>query len=318
MGITLLCCITRSYRVALSDEDECLSLMAIKLSPISLLSEYGSSSEGIAGNLREMLLQDSSELYSVETLLKEIAAQLCFELAHGTSSPWHADGYVILRDIYRTPHGRQSLKNTHMIDNLAVSFFPKAAQLNVREHAQGIGFFINFRNGHSSLPPHHTRLLSPGGIPLLVERAKSIDVEHFGNDTFGDIWHMTAAILSVSELDLYAPILVKCDVCPTLVKFLVYMPHSSDENRYFASYQLVRTLRNLAGQRAVLLATTDELKQILLHLGDHVGKFLGDACRVEIEEAIREIWPPVHVPTGIIEGAGNVRSDAAGVLPQLI
>jgi hypothetical protein len=72
-----------------------------------------------------MLLQDSSELYSEETLLKEIATQLCFELAHGASSPWHADGYVMLRDIYRTPHGRQSLKNTHMIGDLAAKFFAK-------------------------------------------------------------------------------------------------------------------------------------------------------------------------------------------------
>jgi hypothetical protein len=94
----------------------------------------------------------------------------------------------------------------------------RAAQLNVREHAQGIGFFINCSD---DMPQHRTHLLSPGEIPLLVERAKSIDVEHFGNDTFGDIWHMTAAILSVSELDLYAPILVDCDICPTLVKFLV-------------------------------------------------------------------------------------------------
>jgi hypothetical protein len=74
------------------------------------------------------------------------------------------------------------------------------------------------------------------------------------------------------------------------------MPHSSDENKSFASYQLVRTLRNVAvlgrdsGWQAVPIATTDELKQTLLHLGDSVRKFLGDACRVEIEEAIREIW----------------------------
>lgn len=74
------------------------------------------------------------------------------------------------------------------------------------------------------------------------------------------------------------------------------MQHDLNEDRSFTSYRLVRTLRNLAvrggdsGRQGILAATTDELKQILLHLGDSVGTFLGDAMRVETEVAIRETW----------------------------
>lgn len=94
-----------------------------------ILSRHGSSSEALACNLREMLLQDSSELFDEGPLITEMATQLCFQLAYGTPSPWYVDGYAILEDIYRTPHGRQSLLNlgqsSHVIDDLAAIAFTK-------------------------------------------------------------------------------------------------------------------------------------------------------------------------------------------------
>lgn len=75
------------------------------------------------------------------------------------------------------------------------------------------------------------------------------------------------------------------------------MQQDLDEHRSYTSYLLVRTLRNLAiqggdnGRQAVLAVTTDELKQILLHLGDLFEIFLGDAMRVEAERFMGETWP---------------------------
>lgn len=89
-----------------------------------------------------------------------------------------------------------------------------------------MNFFIRFSN---EIPDHRAYLLSPGGIPLLVEHAKSkfIDVEYLGNyDTVVDIWHLATTILSASALDLYAPILVQCDICPALVRFLVWVTNT--------------------------------------------------------------------------------------------
>lgn len=49
-----------------------------------LLSSHGPLSEAVAGNLRETLLQDSSEFIDEKPLIAEIVAQFCFELAYGT------------------------------------------------------------------------------------------------------------------------------------------------------------------------------------------------------------------------------------------
>jgi hypothetical protein len=94
-----------------------------------ILSIHSSPSEGFTESLREILLQDSSDLFDEEPLIAEMAAQLCFELAYGTPSPWRVFGYVVLDAIYRTPYGSQSLQNLgqngHVIDDVAAAVFTK-------------------------------------------------------------------------------------------------------------------------------------------------------------------------------------------------
>lgn len=67
---------------------------------IFLLSDDSFSSENFAGALRETLLQDLGELVEEEPLILEITVQLCFVLAYGSASPWRADGYAALYNLY--------------------------------------------------------------------------------------------------------------------------------------------------------------------------------------------------------------------------
>ena len=61
-------------------------------------------------------------------------------------------------------------------------------------------------------------------------------------------------------------------------------------------YDLVWTLRNLtvcggdSGRRAVLDATTDDLRRILPHISESVRRFWGDALALETGELIAETW----------------------------
>lgn len=94
-----------------------------------LLSNDIFSSKDLAGDLRETILQDSSEFVDEGPLMAEIAARLCFELAYGTPSPWRYIGYVTLFDVYNTAHGCRSLQDLAysgpLIDELATITFTK-------------------------------------------------------------------------------------------------------------------------------------------------------------------------------------------------
>lgn len=69
-----------------------------------------------------------------------------------------------------------------------------------------------------------------------------------------------------------------------------------DTDNANATYDLVWTLRNLVihggenGRQAVLTATTDDLREILPHLGNSVRKFFGDAMGMETERMIAKTW----------------------------
>lgn len=76
-----------------------------------LLANDNFSSEDFAGALRETILQEPSELFNGNALIAEIAAQLCFELAYGTPSPWRYEGYAVLCEVYSTTHGSQNIRN---------------------------------------------------------------------------------------------------------------------------------------------------------------------------------------------------------------
>jgi hypothetical protein len=64
--------------------------------------------ENLAGNLREILLQDSAPA-DEELLVAEMATSLCIELNYGTPSPWHAHGYDALWYLYQTLFNKQHL-----------------------------------------------------------------------------------------------------------------------------------------------------------------------------------------------------------------
>ena len=75
----------------------------------NLLAENDCAAENLAGDLREILLQDSAPA-DEELLVAEMATSLCIELAYGTSSPWRAHGYDALWYLYQTPFGKQHLQ----------------------------------------------------------------------------------------------------------------------------------------------------------------------------------------------------------------
>lgn len=58
-----------------------------------------------------------------------MAAQLCFELAYGTPSPWRDEGYAALCEVYSTVYGSQSIQNLGrngpLIGDLATTTFTK-------------------------------------------------------------------------------------------------------------------------------------------------------------------------------------------------
>jgi hypothetical protein len=92
----------------------------------NLLAENDRAAENLAGDLREILLQDSAPA-DEELLVAEMATSLCIELTDGTSSPWRAHGYDTLWYLYQTPFGKQHLQYLEtcgvLMDDLAKRAF---------------------------------------------------------------------------------------------------------------------------------------------------------------------------------------------------
>ena len=88
-----------------------------------------SPSGNLADDIRETLLQESSEHADERPLIAEVAARLCHELACGTPSSWRVDGYYTLYHVYGTPYGKLSLQDLGrsgpLIGDLAVATFTK-------------------------------------------------------------------------------------------------------------------------------------------------------------------------------------------------
>jgi hypothetical protein len=74
-----------------------------------LLTQNDRAAENFAGDLREILLQDAAPA-DEELLVAEMTTSLCIELAYGTSSPWRAEGYFILWDLYQVSFGKKHLQ----------------------------------------------------------------------------------------------------------------------------------------------------------------------------------------------------------------
>jgi hypothetical protein len=66
-----------------------------------------------------------------QPLIAEIAALLCFELAHGPPLPWRVWGYRVLACVYDTVHGGKMLvhlgRSDSLINDLATNTFLKYA-----------------------------------------------------------------------------------------------------------------------------------------------------------------------------------------------
>jgi hypothetical protein len=58
-----------------------------------------------------------------------MAAQVCFELAYGTPSSWHDEGFAVLCEVYCIVHGSQSFQDLArsgpLMGDLATTTFMK-------------------------------------------------------------------------------------------------------------------------------------------------------------------------------------------------
>jgi len=86
--------------------------MRVKTLPLQLLTDEDAASQDFVDDMRETLLQDPSDLVEEEEgLVAEIATRICYELANGTSSPWHYHGYKTLWALYLMSIGRFCLQD---------------------------------------------------------------------------------------------------------------------------------------------------------------------------------------------------------------
>lgn len=108
---------------------DCLYLTLFLVLNRYILSKYNSASSiAVAGDIREILLQDAEAESGNESLLYyEFITQLCHELVYGLASEWRYLGYATLWRIVRTAFGRQLLEDLDnrgdLITDLAKSTF---------------------------------------------------------------------------------------------------------------------------------------------------------------------------------------------------
>lgn len=92
-----------------------------------LLLKRRAGTDTIARSLRETLLQDPLDSVDEDSLLEEIAAQICFELAYGPSLNWWSQGFVVLSELYTVPRGRKRLielgQNATLMRDMATRAF---------------------------------------------------------------------------------------------------------------------------------------------------------------------------------------------------
>jgi hypothetical protein len=189
--------------------------------------------------------------------------------------------------------------------------------MSIPEHTWAIRFFVEYSN---DVHEYRMHLLSPAGIPVMVQNIKTLHADLDNIDrTKQDIQDLCLVFARISTFDWYLPILVQCNICPTLVSLLVYValliifmvifnPHvpfsffrsfsQRNINREWSwvEYDLIRVLQYLgihggeSGQQAILNATTDDLRQVLPYVGNSIKQFLGDKLAVEAENIIVKVW----------------------------
>jgi len=86
-------------------------MMLISILSRYLLADEDVESQFLGGNLREGLLQDPSDSSDEDSLMAEIAAQICFGLAYGPPSPWRLYGFLAVENLLSIPRVKQWLHN---------------------------------------------------------------------------------------------------------------------------------------------------------------------------------------------------------------
>jgi hypothetical protein len=86
------------------------------------------------------------------------------------------------------------------------------------EQAVAVKFFAIFAD---NVPVFRNQVLSPTGLPLLIQNIKNLSTEI---DKY-DIWtseRLCSALAENSQFQWCIPILIQLDICPPLVKLLMY------------------------------------------------------------------------------------------------
>jgi hypothetical protein len=271
--------------------------ISVRVFPLFLLADESSTSGGFADDLRETLLQESSELAEEAPLAAEIALQLCFELTYGAQSSWRWQGYAHLCYLYGAPLVKQRFQNLArqgmLIEDFMRRVFDKAI-LSDTEHAYALIFSARLAD---DVPALRIRLSAPTGIRLLVENIKG-KISHAGSPPYL-VWTLCQIMDHLAFLPWCVPILVHFNVCPTLVDLLIINQRDTGPDKAhtkaWAAFCIVRILHNLAvnggdsERQKVLEAVTDELRQILPNVPSSIRRPLGDEAAEATQTWVQSI-----------------------------
>jgi hypothetical protein len=94
---------------------------------INILSRYLLADKDVESQISEGFLQDPSDSSDEDSLMAEIAAQICFELAYGPPSPLWLYGFLVVENILSIPCAKQWLHNLGrdgvLIKDMAIKAF---------------------------------------------------------------------------------------------------------------------------------------------------------------------------------------------------
>jgi len=272
-----------------------VNLLRVKTFPLQLLSDGGATSQEFVDHLRETLLQDPSELVEEVDLVAEIAIRICYELANGTPSPWHFQGYKTLWAIYLTPIGKRCLQDLvrtgDLVQKLAKRAFKTAVQ-GATEHARAIDFFVMLAH---DAPEFRTYLLSPSGVLLLIQNIKGLATANPPTPMF-DLCGGLANLSSYSWCLLYVPL----DVCQPLVNLLITNDSNSHLGnpleRIWSCELIILFLYNLSlssaeGRQAIQTASSNELRGVLPIIEASLRQQRGQRAADRTRARIKKTWP---------------------------
>jgi hypothetical protein len=96
-----------------------------------------------------------------------------------------------------------------------------AGQQHIFEQRAVVHFFAEYANDCLKFRDY---ISGSTGIPFLVQAIKAVEDEPFGSNESQDVvWYICGILADLSNLDWCIPMLVCLDVCPTLVKLLMYV-----------------------------------------------------------------------------------------------